>query len=352
MKYVIFSEKPYWQWQRYAGVLLFLLGLTIDCFIGSLLLYHMTLSLCLFHIGAVLIWVSGLILLGQGKEVRQVALPSGVQKWSIAALLMGLCFFPGLGPLAYSLALVVTTLLRQKVRLVSFTTSIKIPALPTIKSPETRQHQLMEALYSTDLEVRRTTLAVLGRQVNAQSARILRQLLVDPQAEIRSDASILLARLEEQLSQELHVAQAQWEVAPTKEHTRDLIQEYYQYAASNVLDEASQHFYYVRARALLLPLLEEYDREAENWLLLATICQCLGEMREALHAALLTLDLQPGLAAAHTLAKELAFQLHDWVTLDQLKSVEQTLSLPIVSSSSHTELASTSGQLVGGSTRG
>jgi tetratricopeptide (TPR) repeat protein len=173
---------------------------------------------------------------------------------------------------------------------------------------------LIDVLHTSDLEMRRAAVAALGRQVNPGAIRLLRQLLSDAQPEIRSDASIALTRLEEELASALNTSLELWTADPTdKERTLNLADQYY--ACSHVLDEMSQRWYFAKARDLLQQCITQDGMNAELWLKLARIRHHLGETTQALQDARTALQLQPHSAEAYLLAMELAFRLHAWEIL-------------------------------------
>jgi tetratricopeptide (TPR) repeat protein len=148
---------------------------------------------------------------------------------------------------------------------------------------------------------------------------LLRHLLSDAQPEIRSDASIAVTRLEEELTGALNDSLERWmaDQAHTG-RTLDLADQYYHYACSNVLDEMSQRVYYVKARDLLQRCIAQDGMRADLWVKLARVRQQLGEESQALQDVRTALQLQPHSAEAYLLAMELAFGVHAWEILISL----------------------------------
>jgi tetratricopeptide (TPR) repeat protein len=318
MQNIQVNHRPlYW-----VGSVLQVLGFFGDIAIGMLLLLEANLQLFLLHLPFVFIWAWGVnIIENQGLQDEQPAHIGliYVNGWGVAALLLGLCAFPGLGPLAFSVALSIASFMRQR-------TTIEMPdeTAPTLeisKALDLEIQPMVDVLHNSDLETRRAAVAALGRHANPGSIGLLRQLLSDPRAEIRSDASIALTRIESEFSCALNASVKQWIADPAdSESALTLADRYYQYACSNVLDEVSRHVYLVKARNLVEQVISQDSMEAELWMQLARIRQHLGETGNALQDARTALQLQPDSQEAYLLAMELAFCLHAWDTLISLAS--------------------------------
>ena len=109
-----------------------------------------------------------------------------------------------------------------------------------------------------------------------------------------------------------------------------LIEQYYQYASSNVIDETIQRLYYQKAYDLLLPIMRKDNKNASLWMRLAHLFHHLGDLTKALYAACRVLQLQPSSAEAYQLALDLAFRTHAWDTLGALTKRGQPI-IPRVS---------------------
>ncbi len=304
------------------GILCFTLGLTADCAFGVMLLNGKSFWFFLLHFPMVLLWVFGMTCIHQRARKRLT-----LDKWNITALCLSWTIFPGLGPLTYSLALsmIIFAPARARHAATSLTTTSTLPQIAAIKQPQTKPRQLLEMVYSADLAVRRATIATLGKQPDHRTAHLFRQLLVDPQPEIRGDAAILLKRMEEQYAQDLQTALEAWQAQPTKERALVLIEQYYQYASSNILDDAIQHFYYQRAYDLLLPIIQKHRKEACLWMRLAYLHSHFGDFLVGLHAAYQAWKLQPTSTEAYQLALDLAFRAHAWDKLSELTTKGQSM---------------------------
>ncbi len=322
--------------QRYLGYSLFMLFLFADSAIGLLLLSGADLGLLWLHLLAVLVSVLSIQLMskrnsqqdqswaeGEGFQRRKrlfsrVPVP-GFNRYGLVALSLGLLTFPGLGLLACAIARSIAWLMPQGSEAGQITDTL--PSLQAPHPPLDMQVQpLIDLLRSSDLEQRRAAVTALSHLATPEAILCLRQLLSDEQAEIRSDASIILTRLEYELAGDLHAALERWR-SDTTDHraTLDLVDQYYRYATSNVLDRASQHAYLAKACDLLQQMkADDIDKmNAELWLKLARIRQRLGETAAAAQDALRSIQLSPG-ADAYLLAIELAFRLRYWNTLDSL----------------------------------
>ncbi len=309
--YIVRTYRRHYVWM---GLLFFLIGLCGDSLSGVWLLQGGDLELLLLHVCAVLIWAFGINLLCNQGAPRGGSISNWrtfVNKWGIGALLLGLFTFPGSGTLPYSVALAIAVPLRRKMGAVS---------LELAQTPEnilvSAIQPTIDVLPDTDIETKRLAVATLSRQGTPEAIQILRQLLLDPHAEIRTDASIALTHLEERFSRSLNSSLEQWMKNPSdRECMLNLADQYYQYAQSNVLDEASQHFYFAKAYDLLQQMTRQGATEPDLWLKLARICQRLGEFQEALQTVRVALQLGLPMSDAYLLAMELAFSLRDWDSL-------------------------------------
>ncbi len=321
-------QKHYFVWTG-VGLLLLGAGLAGDCFAGMALLAHPARRILLWHIPAAIVWALGVNFMSLG-NTRPEAISTEKHlkhryrkyiRWSgLVALFLGLGTFPGFGSLAYIVALVVGGFSRRPDIEAQEEPSLpaKMPPLPVEISPslDWLVQPLVDHLQVADIETRRTAVAVLGRYGNPQTTRLLRQLLSDPQSEVRADASIALSRLDDVCSQSLNLSLEQWSVNPTDNKLAlTLAEECYRYACSNILDQTSQHFYLERARNLLLQIIVQNSNNAELWLKLAHVRARLGESQAALQDAQVSLRHNPASVEAAVLAMELAFRLHAWDTL-------------------------------------
>ena len=304
----------------WVGYTLFALGLVGDGVAGVLLLAGDNLQVLLLHCIATLVWVVGIHIVSQQFALQASLIrlgPVHLNRWSATALCLSLLPFPGFVTLAYSIALVVAKCSRQRE-----TEEVEERVVPTrsLSLPLDLEIQpLIDILGASDLEMKRGAVTVLSQQANPESIQVLRQLLSDTHAELRSDASIALTRLEDELSRVLNASLAQWSARPNdKERMLHLADQYYSYACSNVLDEMSQRSYLAKAFELVQQCLAQDETNARLWFKSARIRQRLGQMTEALTDARYAIELEPDASEAYVLAMEVAFSLRSWESLLEL----------------------------------
>lgn len=304
------------------GAALFIPGLAGDCLVGILFLVRGEWQLFLWHFPLALTWAMGVNLLAWQNGDRESRSRFRPNKWGLTALLLGAGSFPGCGSSVYSLAFLISKHLFSSSTIESL--AVDKTELPASESSVGRElafertlQPLVDDLYEGDTDARRTVVARISRSANPGTTQLLRQLLFDTKAEIRSDASIALARLDGEMSRTLNLAFEAWASSPTDTTlTHALVDQYYQYAVCNVLDSKSQRFYLLLARDLLTQLIaQEESQDAQVWLKLARIRQRLDELPEALQDVLRALQIQPASSEATLLAMELAFGMHSWDTL-------------------------------------
>lgn len=321
--------------QRAYGTVLFVFGLVGDCLVGMLLLTRGEWQLLLWHFPLALLWAVGVNLVTwQGESRESISFPY-LNKWGLTALLLGAGTFPGFGSCAYSIAFFITRYLFSSAPiqgLALIEPELQAPySLGNVPSVLDRVVQpLVDDLHEGDTEFRRAVVAKISHYAHPDTTQLLRQLLSDSKAEIRSDASLALTQLDDEMSRTLNVSFEAWNANPTDTGlTLTLVDQYYQYATSNVLDRKSQRFYLVQARDLLLQVITQEELEdAQLWLKLAHIRQRLGELSEALQDARRALQLQPDASEASLLAMELAFRTHSWDILISLARNEASALYP------------------------
>lgn len=310
------------------GVLLFSMGLLGDCLLGLLLFVRGAWQLCGWHLLFTLIWVLGVHLMTQGGK-RGGARPAGsTNTWGMTAFLLGAGTFPGLGVSAYSMAcLVGRYTFRARVRQDQESIVPEECLQLTVSTEHSAVHEhasLARDPEEDEIESERALIARISRVPSPSTTAFLRQLLSDPRAEIRSDASIALSRLDDEMSRALRTCFVAWQAQPDDPVQRlALARQYFEYASSNVLDERCQQMYLALARDLLLQAsLPEERHQAQWWLLLARIRQLLGEYAKALEDVQRALRCQPDVAGAALLALELAFRVRAWDVFFALTSEE------------------------------
>lgn len=287
--------------QVWTGLLLFFIGFCGEGISGVLLFNGGDLRFLLLHILTVLVWAFGINLICNHRALVGASpynWRTFVNKWGVGALFLGLFTLPGLGTLMYSVALALAILLQRKKGDVSKELE---PAPENIHVSETSPSVTIDVLQDT--ETRRLAVTVLNRQGTPEAMQVLRQLLLDPHEQIRTDASIALTHLEERLSRSLSTFFRQWTKNPSdRECILNLADQYYQYAQSNVLDEASQHFYLLEALDLLQHATMQGATEAEIWLRQACIRQQLNKCEEALQDIRVAIQLSPHMSETRSIS--------------------------------------------------
>ena len=299
---------------RWIGYILIALGLMTDVLAGALLLAGHNLQVLLLHIVAASTWVVGINIVSNSSEAHTSTSRFGLvrlNRQSATALCLSLLPFPGFATLAYTIALIFARCFKQQAMEEILET--QKPARSVSLPLNVEVQPLIDILSASDLEMKRAAVTVLSQQAKPESISVLRQLLSDTQAELRSDASIALTRLEEKLARVLNDALAQWVASPhDKERMLHLAEQYYAYACSNVLDEESQQSYLIKAHALVQQCLEQDDTNAQLWMQRARIRRRLGQMAEALTDIHHAIELEPDVPEAYLFAMEVAFDQHSW----------------------------------------
>jgi tetratricopeptide (TPR) repeat protein len=175
---------------------------------------------------------------------------------------------------------------------------------------------LVDAIHDPDSELRRGAIAALGKHGDRNAVRLIRSMLKDPNPDVRSDASVALARLESTFGRAISEAEAlsRLDQAAAKDYA-DLC---YQYATSDLLDVTSNHLYLVKAKIALRECLAYRPDNVDAWVLMARIHSALAEMAEAMTAVQRALALDTQTQEISLLGAEIAFRQQDWATLRAL----------------------------------
>src|SRR6266568_2304963 len=242
------------------GIMLCMTGLLGDCVDGLVLLMSGEWQPLLWHLPLALMWAVGVYLITWRDNQGNWILCVKQNKWGVTALLLGVSAFPGLGLCAYSTALFITRYFFSAITAHSFARSEpEMRTLSTLSSlppaPTRLVQPLVDDLQVGDTESRRSVVSKLSHHANPVANQLLRRLLSDSRAEIRSDASIALSRLDDEMSRILNHAFEAWNANPKDTGCIvALADQSYRYAASNVLDRKSQRFYLVLAGDLLMQI--------------------------------------------------------------------------------------------------
>lgn len=330
--------------QRAVGVALVVCGGLADGIAGWLVLPQGNGWSLLIHVPVILAWGSGLCLLqhvpipnnratadtaSSARAVEDRTAPIA-SRWTIVLVLLGLVGFPGFVPLAWCAAYGFTRVYpigsrtahgclfdglipreEQVEQLVS-----SIAARATEQTLHREVEPLVDVVHDADIDLRRGAIAVLGKQGDRTAGRLIRSMLNDSDPDVRSDASVILARLETTMGQAISSAAVQSKLDPSAaNHYADLC---YRYAISDLLDETSSRFYLVKAKIVLRECLACQAGTVGAWVLMAQIHNALGERAEAMRAVQHALALDSETPEIFLLGTEIAFRQRDWATLRAL----------------------------------
>jgi hypothetical protein len=311
------TEQKYFLPAVILGLAILPLGLGSDLLAGFEFIHSSQPHWLLFHLIATIIWLLALFMFYQRREGLLGYKHIVWNSWLTTGALVGTFFYPGIGTLAYTIALLFARFFhRQGViapKLISDQTG-PLPAFVEVSpSLEWVAQPLVDTLENADTNARLRTVASLGRYGTSNAATLLRKLLQDPHSETRNNASVTLARLEETLSQNLRAAFYALQHNPESRACKlELANQYELYAMSGVLDQQSQKIYLQKATDLIQDLLKVESTNSELWLQVAQLCRHLGDYRQAFVHCRHALALNPRSTPALTLAMEMAFQLHAW----------------------------------------
>lgn len=263
---------------RAAGASLVALGLGMDVGAGFMILGGDVATGLATHIPAVMVWGLGAQLVGRDP---------------IVAGTIALVTFPGVGSAGLTLAGVIWPLLtlhnrrteeaQLKPRIDVERTVQEVPPVNQLRELEVQP--LVDALRDGDPVLKRGAIDFLGRQPRADAVRLVRKLLTDPDLEVRSEAGVMLSRLENDMTRSIFAAsdavEKDFQDAAAQAQLGRLLREY---AESGLAERVLRRHNLVRARKALLQALEQ-DKDsvaaADRWLELARVHVHLGQLREA-----------------------------------------------------------------------
>lgn len=318
------TRRPAW---LLAGLILTPLGLALDLAAGAAILISGGAAPLALHLVAGAVWLLGLGLAERSAphsyRNKRYAGPVWQSGWLVAGLLLGLLSFPGLGTASVSVAFSVSYLFRRRVSLPA--TELLVPqasvALPAVlgrgAGPAAQEIQhFVDVLREHNTERRRVVVKSLASQDDRQSIRLLRDLLADPNLDVRSDAAVLITRLEHDEHEAIRAA-----IAAAQARPRDglallaLARRCRRYAVNGLVDSASAGPYLARAQTILAQLTDERPQWTDAWTELARVALAQDDLPAAQAALAQALTLRPTDADALALATEIAFRAGDWSRL-------------------------------------
>lgn len=297
-------------------------GLAGLAVLGGLALYGIGL-----HLAANLIWIAGIVLL-RASDVRPPGRPStapsgprearrlpqdGIARNRVA-FLIGLALFPGLGPLAYTFALVTNRLVGRPPTPQARPIDEGLPE--SWPGPEARPGRsvgaarpLIELLRAPDTESKKDALQRIVQEPGARAISLARCLLGDPDPDVRALAALAVSRLESSLSQALRESVLRCRTDPENpEFHADLGALFHQWAEKDEAHPAQRRLYLRQARQEFEKSISLGPRRVENLLGLAEVLIALKEHKRASEALETALADGGASLEANMLGMEIAFR--------------------------------------------
>ncbi len=357
------------------GAVLAICGLGADCIAGVWLLVAADTRILCLYVPAVLTWVAGIRLLTlqqvdvetdtyrsawhQAEGAPQPSSPSwqqlgtlirlhrpgapessggpsrradalGLDGWTAVALMLGLLPFPAVAPLGMSIALGTIWLLRLVPRSRAATHAPAIRSLDTAHAPrlsairELEVQPIVDILRGSNRALKRAAIRAIAQQPSRERVQLLRDLLVDPDADLRDAASLALFRLEAGFERALNQAEHR-EGGPQPTELADL---YMRYASSGLLDDISSTLYLRKACDVLRQAIAEDSPHADQKFQLAYLLSDLGLDMDARAALDYALDDRPANVRSYLQGMEVAFRGGRW---EQLQALAR-LAVPVATS--------------------
>jgi hypothetical protein len=301
---------------RAAGTALVAVGLATDLGAGVLILDGDVATGLATHIVAVIVWAFGTMLIGRDPIVTGT---------------IALATFPGIGTAGLTIAGAIWPLLtlhsrrskdgRLPARIEPERPVPDVPAVNQLRELEVQP--LVDALRDGDPVLKRGAVDFLGRQPRADAVRLVRRLLADPDLEVRSEAAVMLSRLETDMTRAIFAASDGIEKAPRdpEMHARlgSLLREY---AESGLPERVLRRHHLLQARKALqraLGLDHESPAAADRWLELARVHHDLGQLREARGALDRALALSGSDSGkASEIALQVALAERNWTRMHEM----------------------------------
>lgn len=319
-----------------SGLALAALGLGADLLAGWVMLGQGDLRGLALHLPAAVLWGVGILYLQPPSAGDRFS----ISGWTVAAFVIGLCSFPGLGTFSGSFAFGASYLLRRRTANIEDESDLlRSMALPVVmgKSVEVLRMQdiqpLVDVLHVQNTELRRVVVKALGDQGDQDSVKLIRSMLADPSPDVRSDAAVILTRLERDHSEAIQEAIDHVRFTPDDpERQLDLARLCVRYAKNGLLDAVSSQYYLQQACDILVALANRAPCRTDIWVDLARVQQALFHAPAALAALDHVLAQRPDHNDAYLLSVEIAFSEQHWERLMRLAQErrpvpEETLAL-------------------------
>lgn len=314
---------------RPAGLLLLVCGGLGDCFVGWLALSQGPGWSLLIHVPAMIAWGAGMYAVSlTGKRANAAG---AVPRWPVLFTLLGLVMFPGFVPLAWTVAHGLTRVMRAiGSRTPTDSLLDRLPSdghepeqvAPSVvvrasePRPQVEVEPLKDLMSDRNSELRRTAIATAAKHGTPPAWRLIRSMLKDPDADVRTDASIILAQRETTLHDEITAAEPRARIdASSAQHFAGLC---YAYAISGLADDTTRNLYLDKAKSTVIDWLRRQPDNMRLWLLLAEIHLTMSEMTDAMNAVQQARAMDEKAVPPYLMAAEIAFRQRDWPSLQAL----------------------------------
>lgn len=325
--------------RRLFGAAFIMLGLGGDGGAAYLILAQQPLPGLGLHVLAVVVWALGMQRITQpsapeatagADSTNKAAGPSG---WAVAGAIVSGCTFPAIGTFGVSLAFLFSYVFRRRTiprsTLGETLASLQVPALsmrPAGLEQASQVLTIVDVLHQQNTEMRRAVVRTLGFQGDKESVVILRRLLTDANPDVRSDAAVILTRLENDYQQRILKAQELIEAAPDDdEQLLQLGRRYQEFAESGLLDPISREHYLHEAEYIFQRATELQPNRLGIFIELARVYHHLGRSEEAIAILTYVLRQRREDTVAFALLLEVAFAQQAWGVFLQMAQQGQSL---------------------------
>lgn len=306
------------------------MGLAGDMLAGWLFFTEESMLALILHIPCVLLFAFGIQCIQPAYQpssplTEGYRLPA-LSGWTVAALALGVLLFPGVGTIVSALTFGASYMLRARGASASTSSdpseTVHVTALLHAARPQRDGNILpfVDVLGEQDTERRRVVVQMLGLVQDQESVQMIRHLLTDPNPDVRSDAGVVLTRMENEFR--LTIQQAREEVnqrrdIPSLMHLATLCE---RYAVNGLIDPASARLGLIEAHDNYRQVVRQNAQRIDAWVALARVRYRLDDRSGARDALAQALSLSPYHREAQALLFELTFQEHRW---GELRSMAQ-----------------------------